>query len=97
MQRRCKHAFLTIERLFSACSAQSGYEEEFSWEELSFQAPVWQDTSLGAGQLNWIELAVGRIMARKELGCEVFTYDLKWQWDCYEIRSQDTASEDWKP
>jgi hypothetical protein len=28
MQRRCKHAFPTIETVFSALSVQSGYKEE---------------------------------------------------------------------
>jgi hypothetical protein len=34
MQRRCKHALPTIEGLFSVWSVQSGYKEEFNWEEL---------------------------------------------------------------
>jgi hypothetical protein len=36
-----------------------------------------------------------RKMAREELGCEKKTACvLTWQWDCYEIRCQDTTSED---
>jgi hypothetical protein len=34
MEQRCKHIFSTIERLFSAWSAQSGYKEVFNLEEL---------------------------------------------------------------
>jgi hypothetical protein len=35
-------------------------------------------------------------MARMELGDEDSMCDLKWQWNNYEFRWQDTASEDWE-
>jgi 2-iminoacetate synthase ThiH len=64
MQRRCKHAFSTIERQFSAWSVQSVYKEVLA---------EFRDASLpgyGSGSRG-IELnRVFRIMARKELGCE---------------------------
>jgi hypothetical protein len=52
MQRRCKHAFQTIEKLFSAWSMQSGYKEEFSEVSRVFETPACQDMSLGAEEMN---------------------------------------------
>jgi hypothetical protein len=56
MQRRCKHAFPTIERLFSAWSVQSGYEEEFSREVLvEFRGANLPEYELGCRriELSW--------------------------------------------
>jgi hypothetical protein len=58
-QRISKHAFLTIEAVFSVGSLQSGYKKVFSstkWnEESSFDTPACQDMSLGAEELNCVE------------------------------------------
>jgi hypothetical protein len=53
MQQHCKHAFPTIERLFSARSVQSGYKEEFGAEEfISFRDAACHEMSSGAVELN---------------------------------------------
>jgi hypothetical protein len=68
-QRGSKQAFSTIEDVFSAWSVQSGYKEEFSWEELvEFRDASLPGYELGAEELNWVRS--GRKMARKELGYE---------------------------
>jgi hypothetical protein len=51
MQLYCKYAFPTRDAVFSVWSVQSGYKEEFNWEEL----PACQDMNLGAEELNKIE------------------------------------------
>jgi hypothetical protein len=48
MQWRCKHAFSTIEGLFSAWSVQNGYKEGFGWEGLV----EFRDMILRAEELN---------------------------------------------
>jgi hypothetical protein len=42
---------------------------------------------------DWEEMAKKGIRLWKE----DFMCDLKWEWDCYEIRCQDTAREEWEP
>jgi hypothetical protein len=70
MKGRCKHASLTIERLFSAWSVQSGSKEDFSCSrvESSFETPACQHVSLGAEELNGVEsseLAVAKQYGKK--------------------------------
>jgi hypothetical protein len=61
--------------VFSEWSIQSGYKEEFSGVESSFETPAWkQRNSRDSSLRRW---QFGRIMARKELGCEDFMCDLK--------------------
>jgi hypothetical protein len=104
MQRRCNHAFPTIERLCftrGPCKVvikKNSFQKPFR-VELSSETPACQDMSLGAEELNWIELrswqlqrrigdGSGRWLRRNgkkwiRLCKEDSVCDLKLQWDCY--------------
>jgi hypothetical protein len=70
-QRISKHAFLTIEEVFSAWSVQSGYKEVFAVYSqvekngVEFEMSACRHMSL---ELNWV--GGYRILARMELGWE---------------------------
>jgi hypothetical protein len=84
MERRCKHAFPTIERLFFACSVQSVYKEEFSWEE----SVELQDANLPGYELGSRGFELSRVfgvgscreMARRELDGEKNTSYVIWSY-----------------
>jgi hypothetical protein len=80
-QRRCKHVFPTIERLFSVWSMQRSYKKEFMWEELV----EFRDASLSGHKLGsrGLELS-GQMQNNGKKGIrlrkEEFMCDLKWQY-----------------
>jgi hypothetical protein len=101
-QRRCQHAFPTLEKLFSAWSVQSAYKEEFSWEELSRVSRRQPARIRASGQRDWIESSLRnwQLQNNGKKGIrrckEDFICDLKWR-TVKEICCQDTTSEDWEP
>jgi hypothetical protein len=84
--------------VFSSWSVQNGYKEEFRWlkwaEFRDASLPGYEAGSRGI-ELSWQLQNNGKKGIR--LWKEDFMCDLKWQWDCYDIRCQDTSSEDWEP
>jgi hypothetical protein len=107
-QRISKQASLTIEAVFSAWSVQNNYKEVFGGieqdrTEVKIQVSGPQPARIWAWeQRNWIESSLRNwqlqnndmkqiMLWKKKTSCV-----LKWQWVCYEIRCQDTTSEDWE-
>jgi hypothetical protein len=93
MERLCKHALPIIE---SVCLLRGPCKVIIKKTSVEKNWLEFRDASLPGYEFgNWQLQNNGKKGIR--LWKEEFMCDFKLQWDCYEIRCQDTASEDWEP